>query len=149
MTSSPQDIPKKTKISNHLFFFKSSLFNYYSCAPFSGGGFIASSSAFLFSLQNPERAQAIKLQINNTLRAAQSLPLQGPVFGTSDLFIGDKANEGPRSFSQLGREYQLPWGMEPSTAEAVNLLAGSAYFVPDDVEVFVYEGECQPVNTPF
>ena len=37
--------------------------------------------------------------------------------------------------------------MEPSTAEAVNLLAGSAYFVPDDVEVFVYEGECQPVNT--
>jgi len=119
------------------------------CVPFSGGGFIASSSAFLFSLQNPERAQAIKLQINNTLRAAQSLPLQGPVFGTSDLFIGDRANEGLRSFSQPGREYQLPWGIEPSTAEAINLLAGSAYFAPDDVEVFVYEGECQPVNTPF
>lgn len=119
------------------------------CVPFSGEGFIASSSAFLFSLQNPERAQAIKLQINNTFRAAQSLPLQGPVFGTSDLFIGDGANEGLRSFSQLGLEYQLPWGIEPSTAEAINLLAGSAYFVPDDVEVFVYQGECQPVNTPF
>lgn len=121
----------------------------YSCVPFSGGGFIASSSAFLFSLQNPERAQTIKLQINNTLRAAQSLPLQGPVFGTSDLFICDRANEGLRSFSQPGREYQLPWGIEHSTAEAINLLAGSAYFVPDDMEVFVYESECQPVNTPF
>lgn len=149
MTNSPQDIPRKTKISNHLFSLNLLYLITYSCAPFSGGGFIASSSAFLFSLQNPERAEPIKLQINNTLHAAQSLPLQGPVFGTSDLFIGDRANEGLRSFSQLGREYQLPWGIEPSTAEAINLLAGSAYFVPDDVEVFVYEGECQPVNTPF
>ena len=149
MTSSPQDIPKKTKNFKSPFFLKSSIFNYLLECSFSGGGFIASSSAFLFSLQNPERAEPIKLQINNTLRAAQSLPLQGPVFGTSDLFIGDRANEGLRSFSQLGREYQLPWGIEPSTAEAINLLAGSAYFVPDDVEVFVYEGECKPVNTPF
>ena len=149
MTNSPQDIPKKTKISNHLFSLNLLSLIIYLCVPFSGGGFIASSSAFLFSLQNPERAELIKLRINNTLRAAQSLPLQGPVFGTSDLFIGDRANEGLRSFSQLGREYQLPWGIEPSTAEAINLLAGSAYFVPDDVEVFVYEGECKPVNTPF
>ena len=69
------------------------------------------------------------------------------MFGAGDLFISNKANEGITSFSKLGHVYQLPLGIEPLTADAANLLAGSAYFIPDDIEVFVYEGKCAMVSS--
>ena len=107
---------------------------------------MTSTSAFLFSLQNPEYSDPFKLEIhtseiNNITSAATSHPSRGPVFGAGDLFINDAGNGGIYSYSNLGQIYELPPGIEPSTAAADNLLAGSAYFIPDDVEVFVYEGE--------
>ena len=107
---------------------------------------MTSSSAFLFSLQNPEYPEPIKLAINTSVmntskQAAKSDPLLGPAFGNGDLVISDAANTGIFSYSKLGQTYLLPLGVEPSTAAAHNLLAGSTYFIPDDIEVFAYEGE--------
>ncbi|KAL9958731.1 hypothetical protein ACROYT_G035785 [Oculina patagonica] len=112
---------------------------------------LTSSSAFLFSLQNPEYPEPIKLDINTSYintsgQAARSDLFRGPVFGDGDLFINDSANEGIYSYSNPGHVYQLPDGIEPYTAAADNLLAGSAYFIPDDIEVFAYEVPHFPVN---
>lgn len=64
----------------------------FACCFLSGEQNLTSSSAFLFSLQNPEYFTPIKLAINtseptNQLQAARSLLLHGPVFGADDLFI--------------------------------------------------------------
>ena len=72
--------------------------------------------------------------------AASSNQSTGPIFGMNDLHIGDKANVGLRSFSDLGRGFQLS-RHSASSVEARNFLAGSYYFIPDDIEVFSYEGE--------
>ena len=107
---------------------------------------LTSSTAFLFSLQNPEYLQPVKLEINASsinrgAIAALSDPLLGPVFGDGDLVISDMASTGIFSYSKLGRTYLLPDGIDPNTAAARNLLAGSANFIPDEIEVFAYEGK--------
>lgn len=98
---------------------------------------MTSSTAFLFSLQNPEYLQPVKLEINASsinrgAIAALSDPLLGPVFGDGDLVISDMASTGIFSYSKLGRTYLLPDGIDPNTAAAHNLLAGSANFIPDE-----------------
>ena len=107
---------------------------------------LTSSSAFLFSLQNPEFAAPFKLEINtseptNHLQAAQS-SCTGPSIRQSRCFHKRQSQRRPYLFSKLGQVYQLPQGVNPSTSAAENLLAGSAYFIPDDVEVFVHKGDC-------
>lgn len=107
---------------------------------------MTSSTAFLFILQNPEYLQPVKLEINASsinrgAIAALSDPLLGPVFGDGDLVISDMANTGIFSYSKLGRTYLLPDGIDPNTAAAHNLLAGSANFIPDEIEIFAYEGK--------
>jgi len=46
------------------------------------------------------------------------------------------AAENLDSKSNPGSDYQLPSGVTSGSADAVNLLAGSEYFVPENMEVF-------------
>ena len=108
---------------------------------------MTSVSSFLFSLKNVDNLEPFKMDVNISRRgvAAWNNRSTGPIFGLNDLYIGDHANSGLHSFSDLGHGYQFPGNLSTqyltSSSEARNILAGSYYFIPDDIEVFSYEGE--------
>ena len=106
-------------------------------APVTGStGFKGSTSSFLFSLINYDGKPAAKLPIQNSARAIYNSPSHGPWFGTSDLVISDMAGDNLNSSSRPGATYNLPSGVTSGSVDAVNLLAGSEYFVPDIMEVY-------------
>lgn len=107
---------------------------------------MSSEFAFLFSLINPEGCPPFKLKIKPgfTSKAAQSNSHSGPVFGLNDLYLGDVF------FSDLGQAYDLSNISCIVSSNGTNiqerarhLLAGSYYFVPDEIEVFEYVGKCR------
>lgn len=103
---------------------------------------LTSVTSFLFTLKNYEGVSPRKIDVKLSQRdvAASSNRSTGPIFGLNDLHIGDNANVGLHSFSDLGHGYQFTT-YSASSVEARNFLAGSYYFIPDDIEVFNYEGE--------
>ena len=78
----------------------------------------------------------MKLDIKNSSRAIHNDPSYGPWFGNGDLIISDMAAYNINSSSNLGEAYSLPDGVTYGSDEAGNYLAGSRYFMPEEVEVF-------------
>ncbi|XP_078345359.1 neuropilin-1a-like [Oculina patagonica] len=102
-------------------------------------GFKRSSSSFLFTLRNMDNTAGVKLGVQNAARAIYNDPSYGPYFGNGDLVIGDMAAKNLNSSSHLGTSYSLPNDVIAGSVEAFNHLAGSEYFLPDEVEVFHIE----------
>ena len=97
----------------------------------------------MFSLKNPDGCPAFKLNLKTGFenKANKKRPFLGAVFGLDDLHLG------ALSFSDLGLAYDIsniscahiPKNI--SREHARKLLAGSYYFVPDEIEVFAeYSG---------
>lgn len=99
-------------------------------------GFKKSSTSFLFTLENMDGTAGVKLNVQDTSKAIYSDPSYGPCFGDGDLVISDMAGKSLNSSSRLGTSYSLPNAIISGSVDAVNLLAGSEYFMPDDLEVF-------------
>ena len=78
----------------------------------------------------------VKLDVQDTSKAIYSDSSCGPCFGDGDLVISDMAAKNLNSSSHLGTSYSLPNAIFPGSVDAVNFLAGSEYFMPDDLEVF-------------
>ena len=78
----------------------------------------------------------VKLDVQDTSKAIYNNPSYGPCFGDGDLVISDMAAENLNSSSRLGASYSLPNAIFSGSIDAVNFLAGSEYFMPDDLEVF-------------
>lgn len=100
--------------------------------------------SFLFSIVNPAGLEPVKLDIRpgKTDKALWEDPQAGPVFGENDLYIGDNALQSAVSFSDLGHAYELPnSSFGAGTSDARTFLAGSYYFIPDEIEVFRYNGK--------
>lgn len=94
----------------------------------------ATSNAFIFSLRNSENLLPFKTVVTITLQAIFKRKSSGPTFGGGhDLFVDlNNPKESPLSYSNLGHSYV------PTVAQGKlkTVLAGSAYFVLDEVEVF-------------
>ena len=58
---------------------------------------------------------------------------------SEDIKIGDFANSNIRSSSSLGYTYRPPTGYGHDQARTKALLAGTANFSPDEIEVFFEE----------
>ena len=95
---------------------------------------VSSSAAFLFSLQSPAGSPPLKMPIaaDKARHALRQHAGYGPLFGGGpDLSISHNANINHTSCCSA----------QSYTGHVANLMAGSLYFTPDDVEVFavVYE----------
>ena len=57
----------------------------------------------------------------------------GPTFGGGhDIYIANNANSNTNSYTNFGRSYSLPSGVQDRTT----ILAGTYKFTPDEVDVF-------------
>jgi len=99
-------------------------------------GFKKSSISFLFTLANIDGTAGVKLDVQDTSKAIYNDVSYGPCFGDGDLVISDMAAINVNSSSRLGTSYSLPNSIADGSVDAVNFLAGSEYFMPDDLEVF-------------
>ena len=101
-----------------------------------GGSYTHSKLSFLFSLRNKENLAPFIANVipGHEQYAVCCEPSYGPTFGGGhDLHISNNANGNQGSHSGFGNSYQPP----PGTVEATSLLAGSLYFTPTEIEVFI------------
>ena len=74
-------------------------------------------------------------------KAAKQESQFGPIFGDNDININFQPTLITESSSNLGNSYELPSELSLTSVERDNLLAGSKYFLVDDLEAFYYEGK--------
>lgn len=65
----------------------------------------------------------------------------GPIFGDNDIVINSKPTSITESSSNLDNSYEFPAELSLTSDERDNLLAGSKYFLVDDMDAFYYEGK--------
>ena len=100
------------------------------------------SKAFLFSLVNKPGWAPVKLPQTGKYSSRRrysiySGSLYGPVFGGgNDIRISNYASSNRNSKGDLGHEYGPPSGYSYHSTFARTFLAGSEYFIPDEVETF-------------
>jgi hypothetical protein len=98
-------------------------------------GWIASSSAFLFSLVHPSSSVAMKLPLNGTNNECAMFcsSLCGPAFGGGhDIAVCDPANTNSNSYTNLGDSYTLPDGIK----DGKTFFTGAYHFQASEVEVY-------------
>jgi hypothetical protein len=95
-------------------------------------------NAFLFSLTNKDNTPLkMKIDPNSHHHAIRCNSSCGPSFGgvlCNDIHIASNANIKLKSYSNLGDSYKHP-RYECVTHEALSFLAGSFYFLLDEIEV--------------
>lgn len=95
-----------------------------------------SSKAFIFSLRNHGNLEPFQSKpYQNIGQAICAIPGKGPSFG-NDIRISDFAGKNSDSSSSLGYTYKPPSGYSNGENKTKSLLAGSATFTPDELEVF-------------
>ncbi|XP_046849608.1 uncharacterized protein LOC124443123 [Xenia sp. Carnegie-2017] len=103
-------------------------------------GYKRADQSFIFSLKNRDNLPPFKSKIERFKQYAMfTKEHTGATFGGGwDLHISDNANSNSGSLTHFGGSYKLPNGYYYDTEKANNLLAGSFYFTPDEVEVFFF-----------
>ncbi|XP_028409228.1 hemicentin-1-like [Dendronephthya gigantea] len=95
-----------------------------------------SSKAFLFSLINRDGLPPFtSMPFQNYNSAVCADNTKGAVF-SNDISIGDFASSNPESTSSFGYTYRPPAFYSYAEAKTTSLLAGSANFTIDEIEVF-------------
>jgi hypothetical protein len=105
----------------------------------SSSGYVASSSAFLFSLVRPSSSVAVRLPLNgmNNEYAMYCDSSNGPTFGGGhDIDVYDSANTNSNSYTDLGYTYTLSDGIEDGTT----FFTGAPNFQASGVEVYQVVG---------
>ncbi|XP_046842538.1 uncharacterized protein LOC124436616 [Xenia sp. Carnegie-2017] len=103
--------------------------------------YIRAERSFIFSLKNKDNLQPFKSDPSILPQYAMFTKYDyGPTFGHShDLYIANIANSNSHSWTKwFGNSYKLPNGYTYLSDKTQNLLAGSPYFTPDEVEVFYF-----------
>ena len=99
----------------------------------SSSKYTATSNAFIFSLRNKESLGPFKSMVTKPSNAIRQHPGYGPTFGGGhDIYIANNANSNTNSYTNFGRYYSLPSGVQ----DRRTILAGTYSFTPDEVEVF-------------
>ena len=97
----------------------------------SSGGYGATSEAFIFSLNNNEGLEPFVSKVKYSGGAIYRASSIGPRFG-ADVIIIDNADSNSYSVARLVYLYSAP----PAVQDQDTVLAGTATFSPDEVEVF-------------
>lgn len=113
-----------TKTYNIIFLYQTGY--YYQAAP----------NTFMFSLRNKANLPPFRSELlNKSGFATRQYPTYGPTFGRGDdLYIN--ANRNGNSYTNFGRTFQTPPGYHADQLKTRQLLAGSYYFTPTEVEVY-------------
>ena len=100
-------------------------------------GYKTSKNSFIFSLKN-EHIPPFKAPVyRNGDYAIYNSNNFGPHFGGgNDLHISSNANSNTNSHDNLGGTYEPPSGYAYNQRNTQELLAGSRYFTPSEIEVF-------------
>ena len=134
----------------------SGLLGYFEQFVFPGvNGDIRSKKAFIFSLKNLRGIPPFKMDLksNKLDNAAKQDGAFGPIFGEYDIKIDSLPTAFAKSSTSLDNSYQFPSNLLLTSDERDTLLAGSKYFLVDDLEAFYYGGEarcfilCKATNT--
>ena len=97
----------------------------------SSGGHSYTRKAFIFSISNKEELDPFVSEVRRPDGAIGRSSWYGPRFGY-DIYIANNANSNSDSYARLVWYYPAPAAVQdPNT-----ILAGSKYFLPDEVEVF-------------
>ena len=83
----------------------------------------------------------MNLKSNKLDKAAKQERESGPIFGENDIIINSQPTLITESSSNLNNSYQFPSELSLTSNERDNLLAGSKYFLVDDMDAFFYEGK--------
>lgn len=107
------------------------------CVFIGSSGFLPSSNAFLFTLNNPHQLPPTKFPIKQDHRqfAAHTNQFVGPSFGFNDLTVYEDLAGRLACWSNLGTSYNI----SNNTVGKTNVFTGSRLFYPDEVEVFFYD----------
>ena len=98
-----------------------------------------SSKAFIFSLKNKDNLPPFQSQPFQNYGNAICADLSEGAEFSEDLKISNFANSNVESTSSLGYTYKPPSGYDYGQSKTKALLAGSASFSPDEIEVFFEE----------
>ena len=103
----------------------------------SGGNYISSRNAFLFSLKNHHN-QSFKSDIyRHRGNAIYGNTSYGPTFGGGhDLYLSNQCHLNTNSFTNVGHTYRPPLGYNYTSTHARSVLAGSYHFRCHEYEVF-------------
>ena len=74
-------------------------------------------------------------------KAAKQKSEYGPIFGDNDIVINLQPTLITESSSNLDNSFKFPAELSFTSDERDNLLAGSKYFLVDDMEAFYYIGK--------
>lgn len=101
-----------------------------------GGGYGATTKAFIFSLRNHEGLGPFKSKARHPGRhAIGRYPGFGPTFGHGhDIYIADNANSNNKSYTNFS--YHNDYPVPSAVRDGKTVLAGTYHFTPDEVEVF-------------
>lgn len=83
----------------------------------------------------------MNLKSNKLDKAAKQHSQFGPIFGDDDIIINSQPTLITESSSNLDNSYEFPSELSLTSDERDNLLAGSKYFLVDDMDAFYYEGK--------
>ncbi|KAL9961700.1 hypothetical protein ACROYT_G030697 [Oculina patagonica] len=99
----------------------------------------SSSNAFIFSFRNKEGLGPFKSMVKRSQYAIYRHSGYGPTFGNGhDIYIANNANSNTNSQAYFGNGnyYFVPSGVQSK----FTILAGTAYFTPDEVEIALNGG---------
>lgn len=80
------------------------------------------------------------LESDKSDHAATQSSTFGPIFGENDINVHSLPAGSAESFTSLNNSYKFPSSLGLSIEERDSLLAGSKYFIVDDLEAFYYAG---------
>lgn len=83
----------------------------------------------------------MNLKSNKLDKAAKQQSQFGPIFGDDDIIINSQPTLITESSSNLDNSFEFPSELSLTSDERDNLLAGSKYFLVDDMDAFYYEGK--------
>ena len=100
----------------------------------------SSSSNYIFSLRNKDNLSPFRSAVyRNSNHAIYTNPGYGPTFGNGhDIYIANNADKDTNSYANLGYTYRPPSGYSYGSSNTRDLLAGSYYFTPTEVEVYYF-----------
>ena len=103
------------------------------CHLASSGDYGSTSNAFIFSLINKKGLAPFKSMVKRSSYAIKRHSRYGPIFGGgADIKISTNANTNSYTNFGHGNYYSVPSGVQ----DRRTILAGTFYFIPDEVEVF-------------
>ena len=105
----------------------------------SSASYLSSTTSFIFSFRNKDNLSPFKSNVyQNRGNAMYTHPTYGPTFGGGHDFQIPYNAKTSNGYSNFGHTYLPPSGYSYANTNTRNLLAGSYYFKPSEIEVYYF-----------